>query len=243
MTTQDPKPPRDAGNWAAPVHRLHVDESVRAYGYNVEGSRVAGPPQGFGRMWQRTYTADLGTAVTPEALVTDWRAHFGDYWPRIGRFHGSVTSIQPGDVSPLTAGGVTTGILVLYADETSFSFLTPEGHMFAAMITFSGEPGTDGGTVATIRILLRTSDPLFELMWPLAKRGEDYFWPGTLRNLAAAHGVHDATVEISTACIDRRRLWRNWRNVRHNSGIRSVAHAMAAPFRPRRTSSRTPDRR
>lgn len=224
---------RDAANWASKVDRLHVGDDVRRYGFNIEGKRVAGPMQGFGRLWERTFSADLGAAVTPEVLVADWRARFGDFWPRTGRFHGSVTAIQPGDVAPLTAGGVTTGIMVLYADDTSFTFLTPEGHMFASMITFSAETVASGGTRAQIRILLRCSDPLFELMWPLARHSEGTFWPGTLRNLAAAHGVHEVAVEEYTQCLDRRRLWKNWSNVRYNAGLRTIGHTLGSPFRSR----------
>lgn len=227
------KAPRDAGNWAANVDRLTVPADVSRYGYNIEGKRVAGPQQGFGRLWQRTYGVDLGEAVTPEKLIADWRAHFGEYWPPGGHFYGSMTTIQPGDVAPLTASGVSTGILVLYADDTSFTFLTPEGHMFAAMITFSAASVDGGNTVAEIRILLRTSDPLFESLWPLARRGEDVFWSGTLRNLAASHGVLARHIEAHTECVDRSRLWRNWRNVRYNSGIRTVWHTVTVPFRPR----------
>jgi hypothetical protein len=237
MGEHDGAVPRNAASWAPKVDRLQVSDPTEPHGYNIQGKRVAGPMNGFGRLWQRTYIADLGAAVTPEALVADWRAHFGEYWPRMGRFHGSVSAIQPGDVTALTAGGVTTGIMVLYADDTSFTFLTPEGHMFAAMITFSAETDAGGGTIAQIRMLLRCSDPLFESMWPLARRGEDVFWPGVLRNLAAAHGVENVEVSEQTVCIDRRRLWANWTNVRHNAGIRTVAHALAAPFRPRRTGA------
>ena len=46
-----------------------------------------------------------------------------------------------------------------------------------------------------------------------------------------AHGVTDVTVAERTVCVDRRRLWANWRNVRHNAGIRTVAHVVRAPFR------------
>jgi len=231
MSEATPPAPRDAGNWAKNVERFHVADSANPHGFTVEGRRITGPMHGFGRLWQRTYTADLGTAVTPAALVADWRAHFSGYWPRMGRFHGGVSALQPGDVAPLTAGGVTTGIMVLYADDTSFTFLTPEGHMFAAMITFSGETDEHGATIARIHMMLRCSDPLFEAMWPIARRGEDIFWPGVLRNLAAAHGVDTVTVNEHTECLDRRLLWRNWTNVRHNSGIRSVAHALGTPFR------------
>ena len=50
--------------------------------------------------------------------------------------------MKPGEVALLNLavpGGMTlsTGVRVIYADEESFSFMTPEGHMFAGMITFS----------------------------------------------------------------------------------------------------------
>jgi hypothetical protein len=227
------KGPRDAEYWAAKVDRLHVADDLRAYGYNIEGRRIAGPTNGFGRLWQRTYTAELGTVTSPERVVADWRAHFGDFWPRTGRFHGSISAITPGDVAPVTAVGVTTGIMVLYADETSFTFLTPEGHMFAALITFSCDTSESGATNAQIRMLLRTSDPIFEVMWPLLRRGEDIFWRGTLRNLSAAQGVNDVTVEEHTECVDLKRLWKNWSNVRYNAGLRTIRHALSAPFRRR----------
>jgi hypothetical protein len=225
--------PRDAENWAAKVDRLHVSDDLRTYGYNIEGRRIAGPMNGFGRMWQRTYTADIGMAATPEQVVADWRAHFGNYWPRMGRFHSTVAAIKPGDVAPLTAGVVTTGIMVLYADDTSFTFLTPEGHMFAALITFSCETSESGRTIEQIRILLRSSDPIFEAMWPLTRRGEDIFWPRTLKNVAAAHGVPNVMVQAHTECVDRRRLWKNWSNVRYNAGIRTISHMLTAPLRLR----------
>jgi len=227
------QPERDAANWASKVERLHVTEDLRRHGYNVEGRRVAGPQQGFGRLWQRTSMARLGEAVTPEALVADWRANFGSYWPSTAHFHGGIGGIQPGDVTPLTAGPMTTGILVLYADETSFTFLTPEGHMFAGMITFSASI-VDGGTCARIDILLRMADPLVEAAWPVVHPAEDRFWAGTLRNLAAAHGVSRVRVEQTTTLVDGRRLWRNWGNVFHNAAIHSAWHAVSTPVRERR---------
>ena len=227
-----PDSPRDAGNWATKVDRLHVADSVRAQGYNIEGRRVAGPQQGFGRLWERTSSVRLGDAVSPERLIADWRADFGSFWPKGGSFFGSLTGVAPGDVAPLTAGPVTTGVLVLYADDTSFTFMTPEGHMFAAMITFSADRD-ETGTRARIDILLRTSDPLFEAGWLFIRPSEDRFWAGTLRNLATAHGVQHPLVLQTTTCIDRGRLWRNWRNVFHNAGIRTALHRVVG-----RTGSR-----
>lgn len=236
VTGSGPVAPRDAGNWAPKVERLSVTDDVAAHGYNVAGRRVTGPQQGFGRLWQRDYWADLGSAVTPRDLVAEWRAHFGDFWPRGARFHGALTGIEPGAVAPLELGpghglSLATGVMVLYADEESFTFMTPEGHMFAGLITFSGEEADDGGTQARIRILLRTNDPLYELGWPVMKKAEDVFWAGTLRNLAAAHGVPEVEVGEASECLDRRRIWKNWRNVRHNAGIRSAWHTLTSPFR------------
>lgn len=234
MEEQDGAAPRDAGNWAAKVERFTVPPAAAAHGFTIEGKRVAGPQQGFGRLWQRTYAAALGDAVTPEALISDWRADFGSFWPKTGHFYGPITAIQPGDVAPLSAGPMTTGIMVLYADDTSFTFLTPQGHAFNGLITFSGERDDDRGTIAQIRILIRTSDPFFESMWPILRRGESAFWSGTLRNIASAHGVQNVAVTERTECLDRARLWKNWRNIRDNSAMRSAWHSVSGPFRARR---------
>ena len=57
---------------------------------------------------------------------------------------------------------LSTGVLVLYADDESFTLMTPEGHMLAGWITFSAEAGRDV-TVVQIQALERTNDPLYEL--------------------------------------------------------------------------------
>ena len=230
-----PAVPRDAAYWAPKVDRLSVADEVSAHGYNVAGRRVTGPQQGFGRLWQRVYWVDLPLSVQPRALVADWKAHFADYWPRGSRFYGSLSGIRPGDVAPLEGGPehgpkVATGVLVLYADDESFTFLTPEGHFLAGLITFSAEEA-DGGTRAHIRILVRTNDPLFELGWPVMRRFEDKMWPTVLHNIADRHGARDAEVQEQTECLDKRRIWKNWRNVRHNSAIRSAWHTVTSPFR------------
>ena len=225
--------PRDAGNWATKVDRLRVADEQRAHAFNVEGRRVAGPHQGFGRLWDRTFRIALGAAVAPDALVKDWRARFGQFWPKAGTFHHSIRAIEAGDVAPLTAGGgvVATGILVIYADETSFTFMTPEAHIFAGMITFSAHLDDEGGTVAEIRMLLRTADPSWEAVWPIVRTMEAAFWRGTLTNLAAANGVTGVPVTETTVCVDRARLWRNWRNLFHNGALATLAHVAARPFR------------
>ena len=228
----------DVGNWATSVDRLAVDAAgptspTNAWG--VTGRRVTGPMQGFGRLWQRTYTCPVGDVATPQQAIAEWRAHFGEFWPGGSRFYGALEGINPGDVAPIAvaAGGglkLTTGVLVVYADDESFSFMTPEGHMFAGMITFSAAGG-DGGTVLQTQVLIRPNDPVYELGMPVMKRMEDRFWGATMRNLAARLGTPDAEVEVTSVVVDHKRLWRNAGNVRYNAGIRSVLHLLRRPVR------------
>ncbi len=224
MTSSEPGP-RNEGHWAKPVDRLHVEGAASEKAFNVEGKRVAGPQQAFGSLWDRTFTVALGTAIAAEALVADWKAHFGDFWPKNATFHATGT-IKAGDVTPLTTGGLSTGILVMYEDDTSFSYITPEGHMFGAMITFSAR-SEDAGTVAEIRMLVRPYDPVIQLMFPMVAKVEADFWKQTLRNIAAKHGVAGAEPTEVTVCVDRLFIWRNWTNVFHGVLMSNVRHRLA----------------
>jgi hypothetical protein len=238
--------PRDAGNWSAPVTRLQVDDTRAAAGYNLSGRRLTGPQQGFGKLWQRTYTCPIGTVATPQEAIAAWKTGFGTFWPKTGRFFGSEVGISPGEVAPIamTAGpGVklATGVLVLYADEESFTFMTPQGHMFAGWITFSAHD-RDDGTALQIQVLARPNDPIYELGMPLMRRMEDTFWKQTLLNVASRLGSLEAQVFESSVIVDKHRLWRNARNVWHNAGVRSVLHILTTPLRAVRGAGRRTSR-
>ncbi|MGY1699359.1 hypothetical protein [Geodermatophilus sp. SYSU D00766] len=231
---EDPLP-RDAAYWAAPVSQLvAASEAARARG--LDGKRLMGPQQGFGKLWRRSHRIPLtGVAMTPEAVVAQWKVRFGEFWPRGGRFHPSLGGIEPGEVAALDVGVgqvcvLSTGVFVIYADETSFAYMTPEGHALAAWITFSAEEDR-GTTVADISMLLRTADPLVELPYVLGgARLEDRFWQATLRNLATAFGAEGPPpVETSVVCLDRRRQWAQARNVRHFGGVRTALRGFRAP--------------
>jgi hypothetical protein len=227
----------DVGNWATSTGPLTVgadrtDAAHNAWGIN--GRQLTGPMQGFGRLWQRTYSCPIGTSATPVEAIAEWRAHFGDFWPRGNRFYGALEGIRPGDVAPISvaAGGglkLTTGVLVLYADDESFTFMTPQGHMFAGMITFSAHEGAFG-TVLQTQVLIRPNDPIYELGMPVMKRMEDHFWAATMRNLGQRLGAVGSEVDVVSVVVDRKRLWRNAGNVRYNAGLRSVLHLAVAPF-------------
>jgi hypothetical protein len=228
---------RGAGNWAAKVDRLQVEARQGVRGSNVAGRRLTGPVQGFGKLWQKTYSVDVGPGISPEDAIATWKAHFPEFWPRGNRFAGALTGISPGDVALLdiaVGGGVTmsTGVFVLYADAESFTFATPEGHQFAGWITFSAERVGDA-TVVQVQGLLRASDPLFELGMPVIHRMEDRFWAQTMIALARRLGMTEPAVQTRTVCMDPKRQWRRAGNVRHNSMARSVLQTLTSPLSSR----------
>jgi len=230
MSTQPEK--RDDHAWAQPVDRLTVGDGH----INVTGRRPTAPMNGFGRMWQKTYRAAVGGSdLAPQAVIAAWKEHFSEFWPVGNRFFAPLAGIAPGEVAALDLsmpGGLklSTGVLVLFADEESFTLMTPEGHMFAGWITFSAFV-EDGGTFAQAQVLMRAGDPLYELGMSLGgHRQEDAHWVHTLSSLAAHFGV-EAQVEVQTLCVDRKRQWSRAANVRHNAGIRSGVHMVSAPFR------------
>lgn len=240
MTEQKPeqRQPRDAAYWAQQTGALRVrDAPEGALNLNVEGRRVVGPLQGFGQMWQKTYKVRLeGSDVTPEEVIRMWKEEFPKLWPKGALFHTPRAGIAPGEVALIGSdqpGGrwFATGIMVLYADDVSFTYICPEGHPFSGWITFSSHRDEDGVTVAQAQVLIRANDPLYELIMLIGlNKAEDDQWRHVLESLVARFGVA-GRVETERVCVDRHRLWRNYKNIRHNAMIRSLLHAAAAPFR------------
>ena len=230
---------RDAANWARPVERLSAAGVAGAKDDAVTGNRVSGPLQGFGQLWQKTFTVRLdGIDTTPEAVVATWKAHFPEFWPKGQRFYAPLSGIAPGEVALLEIQPVpgapvrlSTGVLVLYADDESFTFMTPEGHTLSAWITFSARRDGDV-TIAQAQALERPSDPFDELAYMFGgNRQNNKFWEATLRNLAVSVGVPVPVVEIQSSCIDSNRQWRYWRNVRNSATVRSARRTLTAPVR------------
>lgn len=233
------RPTRDAGSWARPVSKLArpqvADEA--AINRGVEGMALAGPIRGFGKLWQKRYDVALeGAEVTPEQVVEVWKREFRDFWPEANRFHAPLTGIAPGEVGLINATvpgrlQLSTGVFVLFSDERSFAFMTPEGHLFAAFITFAARE-VEGTTHASVELMMRASDPVFELVLTFGgHRMEDRFWEQTLRALASRFGAEGAEPTRTVACVDRRRQWRHARNVRHNAGMRATIYALGGPGR------------
>lgn len=230
MTEQEPTTTKETpGSWAKPVDKIRVSEAPKeALNLNVDGRQLSGLTHGFGQLWQKTYRVRLsGAQVTPQDVITAWKANFPNFWPKGNNLYVPLKGIQPGEVGLINLaapGGMklSTGIMVIYADDVSFSFMTPEGHMFAGMITFSAFE-EDNGTVAQVQALIRAYDPIYELSFRLGfgHKAEDEFWKATLSNLAAHVGTANPIPTQTNSLIDSRMQWREWRNVWHNAGVRS----------------------
>jgi hypothetical protein len=239
-TISEEQQPRDAAFWAQQVSTLKVTGvSSQALNLNVEGRQVVGALQGFGQMWQKIYRVRLkGASVTPAEVIKVWKANFASFWPKWDHFYAPLTGIAPGEVAVinmLIPGDhpvglpLSTGVLVLYADEESFTFMTPQGHTFAGWITFSAYE-EEGDTVVQAQMLMRAFDIIYEIGFRLgATKAEDAFWQHTLKALAAHIGV-DEPVEVSKNCLDPRVQWAQFWNVWQNGLIRTVLYKVATPI-------------
>jgi hypothetical protein len=226
---------RDEANWAKPVTKLEAADREGAWNANVRGRRLNAANGGFGRLFQKTFSVRLdGVSATPQDVIRTWKTRFAEFWPKGQKMFLPASGIAPGEVGLINASipgtpTMATGVLVIYADDESFSFMSPEGHPFAGPLTFSALV-EDGVTLAQVHELTRASDPFWELamMMPvLGERMQNDLWRSTLRNLAKHFGV-EATVESKIVCVDGHRQWRNAKNIWQNAAIRS---GLSAPLR------------
>ena len=218
--------------WAAQVDLLAPpDLPAEAINLNVQGRRATGPIMGFGPLWLRTYQVHLvGSTATPAEVIRVWKEQFAGFWPPGSDFYGADRPIQAGDVGMLNLAGpagttIATGVLVIYASDESFCFLSIEGHMFGGMITFSAHQ-ENSTTVVQVRALLRSSDPMYEMGQRLgfAVKAEDAFWNGTLTNLAAHFGAVGEPVRQDATLIDPTIHWAKATNLWYNAAIRTTLH-------------------
>jgi len=228
--------PRDAGSWALGRNVLRVtDVPEGAVNLNVEGRRVIGALQGFGQLWQKTYTVRLeGADVTPEEVVAIWKREFPGFHPPESRFFPSLEGVAPGEIMLINASvqgmPVYTGVMVLYSDDVSFTVMTAEGLPEAGWNTFSAYE-EDGVTVVQIQSLARASDPIYEVGFRLfGSTAQEKIWTHVLTNLAAHFGVHER-VRLEKDCVDPKLQWYRVGNLWHNAGLRSVVYTVATQIR------------
>jgi hypothetical protein len=237
---------RDASYWTR-TSTLHTSTDVPtgALNLNVDGRSTVGPLQGFGYLWQRTYTLTVKKSpeitLTPIEIMRNWKANFPLFMPPGQRFYPLLHGIEPGQAITIEPGQVilvngkagmlvSTGMLVLYADDEAFTLMTSQGHPESGWNTFSVSD-LDDTIVCQVQSLARTNDPIYELGFHLF--GSDIqgaFWPLVLKNLAA-HLHLIGEIQSSKECIDPHFQWSQAKNIWYNAAIHTFFYMLGTPLR------------
>ena len=231
--------------WAAQVDRMDAAGLPgQARTLNLQNRRAVGPFNGFGRLFRKTYVVSLaGAGLAPAEVVQVWKVEFPTFWPKGNVFFGPPGPLSAGQAAALHLAGpggmnypggmpmIATGLRVVHAGETSFSFLSAEGHILAGLITFSAF-SEQGDTFARVQAVGRASDPLFEFMFRLgmAHKLEDTFWLQTLTNLAARFGL-ERSAAMRVEYFDPALQWSRAGNIWQNAAIRSGLDWVLSPLR------------
>ncbi len=223
-------------SWAEPVSELFVPAAPKeARNLNVHGLRAVGPVNGFGRLCQKVFRLHLSDpAISPDQAMEALKENFASFQPSFNRFYPSSAGIKAGEIvlidSSTPGGPVSTGVMILYADERSFTFTTPQGHPECGFVSFCGHEGS-AGTVVEIVGLARASDPVYEAAFRLiGSKIQTRIWTHVLTSLAVHLGV-PAKITLDQECVDTRLRWSQVGNVYYNAQIRTLIHEPKRWFR------------
>lgn len=194
------------------------------------------PVDGFGRLYLRTYRATLtGTTWSAQQVFAALVNQFPAYWPEGNYFLPCAARIEPGALCAILLSmpmglRLVTGARVMYLDETSFSLMTLQGHMFAGWITFSAYQ-EDGQVGVQVQALVRPGDVLFEVVYRLGfgMKAEDNFWHTVLRNFSQSIGV-EPKLQQENQTIAGDLIWRNFGNLWYNASLRSIPRFYGRSF-------------
>ncbi len=222
-------------SWADPIDCIRLREAPEgAINLNVDGLAVVGPVQGFGQLWEKTYQVRLsGSKATPKEVIAALKAHFPSLQPPQNRFFPTSRGIAPGEVVLINAhtpaGLIGTGVWVAYADDDSFTFMTPQGHPESGWVSFTAFE-EHGNTVAQIRGFARSNDPVYELGFRLmGSKEQERIWTHVLESLAQHFGV-PGWVRMHKTCTDPGLQWSQAVNVWYNAQMRTMLSSLKRSF-------------
>jgi anti-anti-sigma factor len=225
----------DAG-WSPKLDRLRVAEKPEgAFAKNMDGRRIIGQLQGFGPMWEKTYWLNIKKpGVKKEDVILAIHEHFVEFQPPENSFYPTSKGIAPGEmifIDSMTLGGiVSTGVMVLYMDDSNFTFITPQGHPEAGWITFSVSEREDSVYIQ-IQGLVRASDPFFEAAFIIAgSRFQESIWKHVLSSLAKYLDAED-NVQMKKYSPATDLQWSKSGNIWYNSQLRSLPLNIANLFK------------
>ncbi len=216
----------DAG-WAPYIDKIEVTEKPEgALAKNMDNRRVRSQLEGFGKLWQKTFWLMIDKpGLTPKDIITIFMKNFVVFQVPENFFYPTSKGLTPGAlvfIDSVTPGGiVSTGIYVIYADETSFTYITPHGHPEAGWITFSAKE-QDGKIRMQIQGIVRASDPFYELAYAIAGQAfQEKIWLNVLTSLAKKLEIEDNGQMVKYKPAD------NWQlskagNIWYNAQLRSL---------------------
>jgi hypothetical protein len=147
----------------------------------------------------------------------------------------------------MTGMPISTGVMVLYSDDESFTLITPQGHPESGWNTFSVS-SEDECVVCQIQSLARANDPIYEIGFRLAGTSlQENTWKYMLNTLANSLHIN-GLVQTSKTCVDPQLQWSEAKNIWQNAAIRTVFYTLfLLPFhwllknkkRPAATSATT----
>ncbi|MBN2240743.1 MAG: STAS domain-containing protein [Dehalococcoidales bacterium] len=218
---------QDDFGWSPMIEHIELGEKpAGALLKNMKNRKVVGPLQGFGALWQKTYSLIVTRPDTgPVEVMAALKQHFPEFQPKYNRFYPTSKGIQPGEnvfIDSSTPGGiVSTGVTVLYADDTSFSLITPEGHPEAGWVTFSASQKEEA-VLVKIQGLASASDPVYELAFRMiGAKFQENIWKHVLGKLAKHLDTED-NVKMNKVIIDKSLHWNRSVNIRKNAQLRSL---------------------
>ena len=235
-------PAFDAAPWMPLQKNIRTPQfPPAAINMNVNGRRTTGPAGGFGQLWQKTYQLRMTRpGITPESVITVLKQHFPEFQPGYNRFYVGPDGISPGAViaidSSTPGGPVSTGVVVLQADEVSFTFITPQGHPESGWVSFSAF-STDDAVIVQVLGLARASDPVYEGAFRLVgSKMQVRIWTHLLRSLAHYLGAED-DISYEARRIDPHLQWSQASNIWYNAQIRTLLTVPLRLFQRRRHDS------
>jgi hypothetical protein len=236
QTAKEPNVLVNFESWAKPVSVLHVSAMPKeARNLNVNGLRAVGPVSGFGRLCQKVFRLHMSDpAISPEEAIAALKENFPTFQPTFNRFYPSPGGIQTGEIvlidSSTPGGPVSTGVMILYADDRSFTFNTPQGHPECGFVSFSGHEGSSGSVVQIVG-LARASDPVYEAAFRLVGSNiQTRIWTHVLTSLALHFGI-PPDITFEQECADAGLRWSQIGSVYYNAQIRTLIHEPKRWFR------------
>ena len=200
---------------------------------NIAGRRLTGPSQGFGQLWRKRFWMMLPRDLSAETVIAAWKRNFSAFWPATNEFvieKMAENEVAAADLELPLGTRAATGLVVLASAPDRFTLVTVEGHMFAGWVTFCAVPKAEG-TRVEVELLMRASDPLYELGLVLGgHKREEKFWRNTLKRVAGHFGQSPA-IQMEQQVEDPARQWSRVTNTWQNAAIRTQFQRVASPAR------------